>query len=286
MKTFFKGLGYTLLAIICGGSLFLAISDPTIPITIKETQAQSTVASKLPLAKTIDIKILILKDRKADIIIKDATVDFLETGNIRITSVLSIDMDGRFVDGSIDAEGEVVYRDGEFFLGNTKVHEVLIDDFAITEKDQKLLNSGKSLVSVGKAALSKFNKFLKKNDKGGVAENGISKEYLKKTTDKIKADLIIKAKAFAINKLETTPIYKLNPNDSKHNLAKLMLKDIKVNNDSMVITMSVGKLISTLWLYIFAFIAAIAFIVALVKSSSGLGGSGGLGALADISLDL
>lgn len=297
MKTFFKFIGFTLLAIICGGSLYLAIEDPIFPVVIEESKAQSIVQEQMPFSKTVDVKIPLLKDRQADIIVKTIELDFLESGNIQIDALLSIDIDGRSVEGSVDAEGQVVYRGGEFFLHNVNINKYHLDEYEITEKDQNLLTKGKDMVEKGKKHYSRLKGLFKKAEDEGdltpeITEKSISK--IKAMGDKIKVDLMAKTKTFIINKVETTPLYKLNGDDYKQNIAKLMLRDIEVNDNEFTVNMSGGKLVSTIWLYIISFFAALAFIVAIFKSANNRkGGSGGGGILAevgeislDISLDL
>jgi len=291
MKAFFKYLGFTILLLVFGGSLYLAIADPTIPVTIKEETAQKMADKFLPFSKTIDVKIPVIKDRKADLFIKSAKLDFLPSGGVQIESPLSVKMDGRFVKGVVNAESDIVYRDGQFFLGNIKINKIHIEEFELTEADQKKLNTGKKIAEGSKKLIAKWNKFIKKEDKGGALENGISESKVKEYIKSIRNDLIKKLERFAINKFESIPIYKLDSSKTEHNLAKLMLKDITVNDDELIITMNVGKLVSTVWLYIVSFLAAIGFVVMLFTGGgrNGRGGNGGgamLSGLADISLDL
>lgn len=275
MKNIFKYLLISVLTLFCFGSLYLAIVDPPLkPIVITQKQAQKTINEKMPFSKDIEIKIPIIKNKIANIFVKDAKVQFLDSGNIRITSNLNVDMEQRKASGYFDAEGEVVYIMGEFFLHNINVHKINIDDFSILEKDKEKINIGKNLISSGKRALGSFSNLLSKKAETDFEKNiaeKLSKKSIDKATSKIKANLEIKSKDFLINKLETTPIYKLDSTDIKQNIARLMLKDIKADKETLTITMSLTKLVANIWLYIFAFVCSIgilfAFLTGRVSSS-------------------
>ncbi len=272
MKKFFKYLGLALLVIIFGGSLFLALADPTIPIEIKESEAQSLIDKKLPFNKTVDFKIPLMKQKNADIKIDYVKVDFLENGKIKISSLLVIESEGRLINGEAEAEAKIVYSKGAFYLDDVVINEIYVEKYKITDRDRKLLQSGSNLISKGKSAITAFNKFIKKEDKGGAFENGIPEGKLDEILLKIRKELINKSEKLFIEKLEETPIYKLNGNDYKQNIAKLMLRDVVVSEDSLEITMSVGKLVSTIWLYIISFTAGIVFVVSLARSVISNGG--------------
>lgn len=240
-------------SVICGGSLYFALLDPTIPITITEKKAQETIDLKMPFEKAIDIKIPVLKDRVVNIKVYSAVVDFSPPKSIRVKSYLYGEESGRNVKGEIDAEGSLIYKNGSFYLSDIVIHGYKIDDFKIKEKDKKMIKSGKNL-------LSGVNKFLKKHDVDGLAGNGISDSYINDKKKEIKGRI----RLFVIDKLETTPIYSINSDDYKQNLAKLALRDINATDDAIVVTMSLGKLIKTLWLYVIASISGVFMFIVLI----------------------
>lgn len=266
-----KYLGLFLLGLICIGSMILAIIDPTTTVTIKEKEAQLLVDERLPFTTTVPFKIPFIKEKKAHVNIKNVVIDFLETEKVSIQSDLIISSEGRLIKGNIKSEAKVVYRSGSFYLHDVNINDINIDKYKVTEKDQKLIQSAINIEKKGKSAILAFNKFIKKEDKGGSLENGISEKKIEETLLKIKNSLMLKSKDLFLEKLHNTPIYKLNGDDYKQNIAKLMLNDIKFNKDSLDITMSVSKLISTVWLYVISAIFGFIFLIGVLFAFLGAG---------------
>ena len=261
-----KKIILSIVAILIVVALYFAFTQPTIPVTITEKQAQTSINSQLPMAKTVPIEIPFFKDKRADLLINSVNVDFLDNGKINVLSVIDADIEGRTTTGTVQAEAKILYKKGSFFLTGVNIINVKFEDIKVKEKDEKILKTATKAVDKAKNLLGKWNKFAKVEDEGGILEDITSNENIDKMMVGLKADLIIKAKAEAIRKIENMPVYSLDSKDTKHNLAKLMLKDIVVTDNELTIEMSIQQLISKIMLFIFSGILGLALTIGFLRN--------------------
>lgn len=234
---YLKGIGLWSLVGVIIAAVALMIVDPEVNINISQQQAQENVSAQLPASVN-------KSGFRYDI--TDATVAFLDSGSIRVLGKITVTRGDRSASGLLDAEGQLVYRDGSFYLANVAIHEVEIEKLELTPQDLDMLGVGGSLINSLRIRHG---------------ANGALDRLLESAQERI----IGAAETFVVSTLATVPVYTLNGRDTKHDIAKLMLRDITVTHENLAVELSVGAAISKVLLAGLILAAALGLAFCLIR---------------------
>lgn len=181
-----------------------------------------------------------------------------EDGSVTVKTDGHAEFMGRTLDATVTINAIIKYvqEKGSFYLTDTKILNSEITDFQTTGKTS---SKAKALAefAFGEERMAKAKKFLS-SDEG----KELKDKYTLQARDIIEGKLIVK--------LNTTPIYTLNTDDLKQNVAKLMLKDITVDDNNLYVSFSLLQAFQLIALYVLAFIAACGIVIISLRTNSPL----------------
>jgi len=234
MKYLAALLGVIGLALIA----YLFLGKP-ITITVPEDKVRSEIAAKLPMTV-----------HKAGVtaLITALDVDFLADDAVHVD--IKMDLDGYGLSGfAIGAATSVLrYSKGDFFL-----EDLDLGDLTITATEQ----SSESVDEVKTTASSMWNRFKKDH----LDDNPAASVAIDKLKDRAMDKLMPTARVIADNALKTTPVYSLNGQDMKMDLAAIALVDVRFQAQSVEADLDPRNVI--LWILGWACIIAMSGIIAV-----------------------
>ena len=207
-----------LIAVAIGFIVFFA---PNVDITVPEDKVIAAVNDALPMT---------IEKSGATVVVKAATVDFLETNVVHITADFDISGMGISGDANIDATSGLRYRNGEFFLTDVSLDNIK------GSMDQQSEGKIADVKAIGSGLMGSLREKLSEhNVDAGPA------------MDRMQAAAVERFKPIILDalnsKLQTTPVYSLNGQSLKHSLAAAALDDIRFFADSAVVSLDPSQLV-------------------------------------------
>lgn len=224
------------------------VANPTLTIRIPQQRIQEEVDRRMPLS-----------GRKLAISyqVSDARAE-LQGERIGLSAVVKASALRREIDVSFAGDGILAYRDGGFYLRDFNVAKV--DLLRTVESPRDRGTIAKALEKLG---VENGDAFLQGR-----------KDLILERAKEAAADLVRST-------LDRRPVYVMPKDGIKANLARLALRDVKVEGTDIVATLDVVSAIARLLLW--ALVAVVA-VLAAAGIFLGAARSGGAGALAGFSL--
>jgi preprotein translocase subunit SecG len=272
-------------------SIYFIFIKSIVDINVSETFTNTTIDSKIPFKKTVPFKVPFVKERNADIIIKDIHVSFLsyddrpqDNGFIQVTGTIYGDIEGTKVLGDFDLFGQIEYDNPSFYIRDIQFNSVNIQELSLSDKDQATLDKGKAKVEKAKAIKNKLTSWFKNknNTPKDDAFNKAVESKINAYSLKIKEWFAEKSKTIIKDKISQIPVYTLKQTDYKQSLLKMAIDNVFISNGNILIQMDIGKLFKTFYLYIFMFFSAIALVFGLLLNGERGSRKGGGGIDLDI----
>ena len=194
-------LGLVVALCVAGGGLYLWLAQNSFRVTISKAQLQERIDARMPFTGTRGpLQYTVMR----------AAIDLRANGRVGIDADFSARILGTDVGAALVGSGVLDYREGEFFL-----REVGVEDVAILPGPQR--ESG-----------SRLRQIL------GANARGVLSVAQKQIEDEIRRH----GGAILGAVLERYPVYKLKPENVKHELARLVLEKIEVQDQSLVVTLN------------------------------------------------
>ncbi len=280
MKKFILGT----LFCIATSILLIAFFYPDIKITITEDQVKEQVDKKLPYNQDIIIEKEILSKMISETLhldVYDASLKFLEDGRVSLFADFKVSRKSDSVKGSAVLISGIKFNnsEGSFYLNSTELKEYTLEPF-ISEETNVAVST--KLEDIKEKAISKKNKlksFLKNNlsDELNAKVSVKATEYKKKAIEHIdnnKEVYMDKVKELVKDSLvkltNKYPVYTLNQADIKQKVASMALKDIKFQEQEMIVVFSIAKFLSSLLLYCIAGGLYVLFVIGLMRNPDAL----------------
>jgi hypothetical protein len=230
---------------------YLILGKP-ITVTVPEDKVRTEVAAKLPM---------VVKKMGITANITQLEIDFLESDEVFVD--IAMDLEGFGLSGFATgtATSGLRYDSGDFFL-----EDLDLDDLSITATK----DSASTITKAATTAESLWNRF--KSDKmDDDPEAAVAIEDLKA---KALERMIPAARDIADNALKTTPVYSLNNQDMKMDLAALALVDVRFQAEAVEADLDPRNVI--LW---FLGVACMVVMCMILGLGIVLGGGSGVGGL-------
>lgn len=203
---FVAGLGLLAAAAVFGST------NTLVHIRVPVETVQRSVNAKLPLDQTRGM----LHYR-----IESAQVSFLENGRLGMDTNVHADVLGRSAMAHIVGSGKLSYKNGGLYLLGFEAPISTITDSQIQPEDRKLLDGALYKISAA-------------GDRTGISA---ARDFL--SGDKQKLSVFARSAAITLIRaaMDHQPVYTLQPADTKHALAKLILRGVEVQRDTLVVAL-------------------------------------------------
>lgn len=255
------------------GTLFLlavagiayALLHPTVTVRLTRDEIQSRIDARMPLHL---VKYGVAYD------VQKAAVDLRTDGRIVVKADVDASALGRTAKVALGGNGIVAYRDGAFYL--TK--------FRVDNADPRAVDPGPADEAKPKGWYEGATEAPTLRDRAarvlGVAGAEDAAGFL--AAKKLAVIRLAKEKGEAMlaNALETRPVYVLKDGDFRQSLAKLALRDVRVENGELVVELNVLAAATRILLYVLGGVLACAIVLFVL----GTGGGAGLAALLTLGL--
>ncbi len=261
-------LGLGLLVLLAFAGLAYAVMHPTVTVRLSREEVQAKVDAKLPLRVT---KLGVAYD------VSRAVVDLRPDGRVAVDADVDASALNRTAKVALVGSGALAYRDGEFFLTGFKVERAVP-----RAVDPSLADEARPQGRLGAAieALALKDRAAKALEAAG-AEDGAA--FLTARKDAVVAMAKAKGEGMLADALERRPVYRLKEDDVRQSLAKLALRDVRVEDGQLVAELNVMHALARILLYVVGIGLALAVVggVALTSGGAGLAALLTLGALSN-----
>lgn len=241
-----------LIPLLFGTVLFyFALSKPIKEVVIDESLVQTKVESKLPFRKSFVVDIPVIKSQTLQLEINRVNVRFLHTGKIQISSLFKVWRNNSYVDGSYLSESELFFDQEKesFYLENTKIKRLLLENLELSDKDRRWISSGKKILD---NARKNLNGLL--SDMGmGIGKEIVSVK-LKERFEQFKSDTENKVKLKLLEFINSTPVYKIDSTKYKQYVASMTFSKLTVKDEKIYVTLDLTKVIPESLLFILGII--------------------------------
>lgn len=226
--------------VACG---WLAVFNPTLPVSFSETQANEAVSAALPK-----------QDRLLGLSysLEAADIRFLENGRVQIDGYVIIG--GKYA-GDLSLEAEIVYRDGGFYAHEPVIRSVELENLDPSQTDE-------DLATLGKGLLDRAGGFFGKDDPEAGAAWG-------RLGTKLQERIVAGVKSFYVSTLASTPFYTLDSGDFKQNVARMALQSVDVSDNRLTVKLTARTFLLTLLMWAIALAASVALVGAAIYAGPG-----------------
>lgn len=244
-----------LLAVVAAG--WFVATHRTIEIVISAQEIQRRIDERLPVVG---------KRGPVAYEVQTAQAAPQGDGRIGIASTFTLDAAGRDGQGVVVGSGRLSYQDGSFYLRDFQAETLRLDRLDAPDREpgrvrQALGKLGNTLVQ--RAGLEDEIRELVQASRETVAQKS--------------RDLIVSG---IRGRLESHPVYRLQTNNIRHEIAKLALKEVRTESGQLVVVLdpltAIGRVLLYAAITLGGLLAALGFAVVLARS----GGSWPLGLVA------
>jgi hypothetical protein len=237
------------------------LMHPTVTIRLSRDEVQRRIDERLPLeGSRFGVAYSVGR----------AAVDLRKDGRIGVDADVSANALNRRADLLLAGNGELAYRDGAFYIVGFKVtgaapravDEPLADEDPAPKGRLSALVDGLGLRDRGAKAL----------EASGIKDGAA---FLVARKDAVVATVRERGAAMLAEAVESRPVYRLKDTDVRQSLARLALRDVRVEDGALAIDLNVMHAALRVLLYAAALLlglgAAAGALVALGRGGPGLG---------------
>lgn len=222
--------------------VFLGFYFDRFEISFSESHVNSTLSDSFPIEETKPFGTLT---------VENINLEFLDSGQIRSTSDISLDGLGMAGSGTSVILSGLRYESGSFYLENFEIESLELSDSGDV-KAQDIKEQSNAL-------------FSKLKDK-------LSDSLPNSNTDVITDGLVDRAKELTLlvfdKTLTNVPVYTLDTSDAKMKIAALALKSVEVSDNSLSVILSPRLFLSKLFLFGFSLVLSVFWLVAALRHPS------------------
>lgn len=174
--------------------------------------------------------------------VSSAIVSLLPDGRVRIDAMVDGSVEGRHATGEIVASSPIRYVDGGFYLSDLKIErdDVRFERAQTEDAENAATRFGARIAALGKAVSG--------GEVANAARSGASRM----------------AEASLSGLLAVRPVYTLRATDLKHSVARLTLRDVRVQDGHLVLVLDPFGAVVRVLIEVVAFgLAAVFILVAL-----------------------
>ena len=263
------GLGLIVTGLVVGATaLWYLLTNGTIEVRISQETAQQKVTEKMPIDKSAG---------PLHYHITGAAIDLRADGRVGVVADVKAELGRRMTHGSMTGSGMVRYDDGAFYIVGFDAEKI---DLHV---DQPL---AAAVPDVPPTAGKRLRDAIKEKAAEALEKSGLDDEIKAYAAAK-KEEIVERVKPVAVsmirNTLEHHKVYELKPTDTKKAVAKLMLKDVRVEQGTLVVTLdpltALIRVVTMIMIGVLSVIVGFGFLMALAQS----GGGAAIGAAAAVS---
>lgn len=231
-----------LIALTLGGAYYLYHNNTT-TITIEQATIQEKIDAVFPVSG---------EKKSVEYTFTDPIIKLTKSGLLRFDTQVSLQFQGREALGSVRLNGKPYYnnKDGSFYLKEVKVEDLTIVDIKALKGEDAVMNA------IARLAKKKTKEVL------GLSDDEVA-EFIRGQGDMLKE----KSQVLISEQVSRTPIYTLNPEDTKQWLTLTALEKIEVKDRQLLAELSWLNVIGKVLLFIFTGILSLLLAWGFLRSN-------------------
>jgi hypothetical protein len=223
---------------------YMYYADVDYSVDIQEIQIANKVKSFLPYKTSTEVVMPVVNNKfNVDIHINTAKIDFLESGEIQLLSSFIVYKKDSYVTGEITAKSGIKYINGDFYLDNIEVVDLITGELQFSREDKQKINNVKSGLSLFlNIAKQKFGENVP--DVKDI-ENKLKNKYMV-DKDGVLEGIKLKVKDKMIEFSKKRPIYTIQKDTYKNKLARLAVDDVIIKENVLTVKINSSTFVKNL----------------------------------------